>query len=505
MAKILISFLGASKYKTYNYCFEDKTAQDQFLVKFLREKLEIDKTFLIGTIKSNWDELYKALFNPRKDDEISTLSYNTLQKAKGCNDIQTIDTYLECAKSAISFFEQELDGGIVLFKSEKEKDDDDILKYNSSSILKLNNKIADGDEIYLDITHSFRSLPLYVMQLLSYINQVRDKVKIEKILYAQIPDNQDNSKSVEVIDMNKGEYGIMNINNWITGAYAFKNFGNAYQIADLMGTTTEEGKALMKFSDEINLNHLSSIADIDSIKSKCSSVSNEIAKILVPNTIDAFTNEIVKFAKKDSSDNYIIDSQFLLNVAQFQCFRRNYASAYLCVLQSLLFFVCEQYSLEINYQNTEKAKNVLGRKPEGTSGLKDFKEYLKKKIKDEGCFSDANKIGIFIDQTAKDFRNLPKGGLDPVIIQTKLSTAIDVAEVNNLVAFVKSNNYNDEDKLDIKNIDKLNCLQILYWLVNNTRNCIAHPKVSNITLMDMVSILNKCTEFLQLVYSKFSL
>ena len=49
---------------------------------------------------------------------------------------------------------------------------------------------------------------------------------------------------------------LLDINKWIIGAYAFENFGNAYQIADLIEDENKSvSERLNRFSDLMNLNH----------------------------------------------------------------------------------------------------------------------------------------------------------------------------------------------------------------------------------------------------------
>lgn len=62
--------------------------------------------------------------------------------------------------------------------------------------MKLSEILEDGDEIYIDITHSFRSLSLYMFVVLNYIQNVIDKkIEIKAVLYGML-ESKDETKPV---------------------------------------------------------------------------------------------------------------------------------------------------------------------------------------------------------------------------------------------------------------------------------------------------------------------
>lgn len=128
---------------------------------------------------------------------------------------------------------------------------------NINIILQLNQLLSTGDELIVDVTHSFRSLPITIMNLLLYLRNVSSKnIKISHIYYGMIEMSKEYGYA-PIVDLKK----ILKLNDWIVGAMAFKQYGNAYQIAGLIQQEdTDVTNRLKHFSDVMNLNHLYAIS-----------------------------------------------------------------------------------------------------------------------------------------------------------------------------------------------------------------------------------------------------
>ena len=94
------------------------------------------------------------------------------------------------------------------------------------------------------------------MNLLIYLKNVsQKKISITHIHYGML----DISKELgytPIIDLES----MMDVNDWITGAYSFSEFGNSYKISKLVENEDKGVSTLLQeFSNLMNLNHLHAI------------------------------------------------------------------------------------------------------------------------------------------------------------------------------------------------------------------------------------------------------
>ena len=149
---------------------------------------------------------------------------------------------------------------------------------------------------------------------------------------------------------------ILDISKWITGAYAFENFGNAYQIADLIESENKNvSERLRRFSDLMNLNHLGllqkEVHNLAAIKNM--QYDSQIPSLIITPIVNAFLD---KFEKIKSH------SLFQLRLAEWQCEHRNYTAAYISMLESIVTFACESNHRDWeDYDTREEAKAALRR------------------------------------------------------------------------------------------------------------------------------------------------
>lgn len=105
-------------------------------------------------------------------------------------------------------------------------------------------EIREGDEIYFDITHSFRSIPFVALIVLNYARLVK-KASIGKILYGLF-EQLGNPREVDHIPPEKRIAPIVDVTNmatlldWTNGIDQFIRTGDASMIKQLTGT--EVGK-----------------------------------------------------------------------------------------------------------------------------------------------------------------------------------------------------------------------------------------------------------------------
>lgn len=108
--------------------------------------------------------------------------------------------------------------------------DEQEIKKNIEIVLSIVDFLKDGDEIIVDITHSFRSIPLIIMNLLFYLRTVKNpKVTISHIYYGMLEVNKELGYT-PVVDLKSA----LSITDWTLGAYSFQEFGISKQICTLV-------------------------------------------------------------------------------------------------------------------------------------------------------------------------------------------------------------------------------------------------------------------------------
>ncbi len=354
--KVLISFLGTGpleskdnrSYKTAEYRIGGQTlGKYPFVSAAIKEYLKIDRLILVGTAHSMWEEVYRwfSLYNGMPiDDEVYFSIAETCEKAN--------------FQSALAIPHQDVieqsmgcDSKVVLIRygiNEQE------IKENTDIILGLQQYLKKGDELIVDVTHSFRSLPLFMMNLLIYLKNVSPKqIMLSHIYYGMLEMNKELGYA-PLIDLNS----MMEVNDWITGAYSFSVFGNSYKISKLVESEDKSVSTLLQeFSNLMNLNHLHAI---QKISQRLSAIKSKKYQTLLP---ELTINPIVQSFINQFNVNGDNHSLFQLKVARWQLDHKKYAQAMLTAQESMITYVCEQNKLEWdNYDNREGAKALLSYK-----------------------------------------------------------------------------------------------------------------------------------------------
>ncbi len=167
--KILITSLGTGDktkgYSKANYKLDDKLYENEELIsKALSRHLKVDKLFVVGTTASIWDSVYRGFGGEDEDTEL-----NLLQKQES----KTIDDQdLKIVSSQIDKHLYTSGSGCFLINYGL---DEEQIWENFKKYLDIAEKIGNGDELYLDITHSFRSLSLMSFMMVQFIEQIKDK------------------------------------------------------------------------------------------------------------------------------------------------------------------------------------------------------------------------------------------------------------------------------------------------------------------------------------------
>jgi len=343
MAKILISSLGTGQradgnYSKAKYEIDKEIYETTFIADALNRHLDFDTIFLVGTRKSIWDEAYMVFGG--EDEEYLDGLYE--RKEQGEVDALFLEQFKET--TAIG-----LEPIIVKYGL-----DNDELWDNFTEYLKIANRIEDGDELYLDITHSFRSLALMSFVMTQFAHTISNKnFKIKGVFYGMFEYKWDNNGITPIVDIKI----LLEIQEWIKAIDAIKNYSDFNPLIQLLDENKIEKEVQNTF---INLNNTISLANIASIRQFIKTASkkirsiensdNKIVKLLAP--------EILRLVDDLDKER---DSDFQFNLAKWFYTNKNYVLAYIALYEAIITKSCELSKYDIsNHDLREDAKRSLG-------------------------------------------------------------------------------------------------------------------------------------------------
>lgn len=353
--KVLISFVGTGRpttqpgnilreYRSAKYSMEGHSiGESSFVASILYDHLQIDTLLLIGTAKSMWEEVYKHFSNknslPFDEDYYLELADNS-EKSNHLSQIESID--LRKIEAVLGNSSKAMVIPYGINKTEQIT----IFKIIATSL----NTLEDGDEIILDITHSFRSLPLFSTAVINYFKEVNErKVRFSKIYYGMLDAIQEFNGMVPIIDISS----TLELNQWSSAAHSFQEYGKGYLLAELLGG--QDGRTIKSFSDAVNLNFLSEIkSKLTNFKklTKSEYLENEFAKWILPKTLNNFIDRL----HKSGASQY----KFQFELSCWHRDRKNYAIAYLVFVESIITYACETNKLDWSKKETrDEVKNEI--------------------------------------------------------------------------------------------------------------------------------------------------
>ena len=355
--KVLISFLGTGgrgatnledrDYKSANYRIGDTNLGNySFVSAALMKHYQADTLFLLGTVHSMWEKVYDWFSKEHGNVTNEDIWMDIFEHCEQANYLSPLELpHKNDIEQAIG-----RDSKVILIKYGIT---DEEIKENINIILSLQQYLKDEDELIVDITHSFRSLPMFIMNLLIYMQNVSNKkVNISHIHYGMLDINSELGFA-PIVDLTS----ILDVNSWISGAYAFAEFGNGYNVASLVEKDNNSVATIVsEFSDLMNLNHL---YGIQSFSQRLSSIKNAEYDTMLPQlTINPVVEDFIKrFPSNEKSH-----SVFQLKVARWQFEHRKYAQSLLTITEAIITYVCELNPRKLNWEilnHRKVAKEVL--------------------------------------------------------------------------------------------------------------------------------------------------
>lgn len=378
MAKVLISFLGTGQfadkskrvYSPVNYHLEGKDVGNYSFVgaalkDYYEMNMEKDKIILIGSIHSMWEEIYKTFTPKDKFDEDVHLNIGVF--CDDANSKSKLESF--CFKETI---EKSIGkkSHIVLIKYGADANE---IQENLRIILGIQRFLDPSDEIIVDVTHSFRSLPIYIMQLLIFLKNIKN-INIFKIYYGMF-EMRGELGYAPIVDLSS----ILSVNDWIIGAYNFKEFGNTYKIADLLEKEDNYNcksliEPLRKFAEVKNLNYISDFRSQIQGLLPLRQENNlpELGQLVVTPIMKGFLNDFQGITKQEM--NY---STFQYRMAKWHKDHHNYGYALMLLVEACVTYCCEELGLD--YDNVPE-RNLTRNAIVFSDDQKGKKDVIKRRI-----------------------------------------------------------------------------------------------------------------------------
>lgn len=424
MAKVLISPIGTGakvsdrNYSPAKYKFvdNDNIYNTSFVSAALAEHLKVDKIIFIGTARSMWEEVYRYFMESagmELDEEywikVGDLSNNSRYNNKLISEdalkkvMFSVDKYLKSISTSATGGSNALiiDYGI----------NEDELWNNFDIFMKLVELLNNNDEIYLDITHSFRSIPLFMYLMMEFIHILNNKKIFLKGIYYGMLEVKNEIEYAPIVDLKP----LFEISQWIRGAHEFINYGNGYLISRLIeddnSNSEEISKRINNISDLVNINYITDlqqqITNLNKLlKSDCE--YGNVFKYLSPIIKDF----LLRFNNIEKA------SELQLELSKWCFENKKYTNGYICLVESVLTKLCEVYGLEISdIANRDLVKRMLAnranqRKVPTLKKLAD--KYfaindIRKRIAHASFYqSDRYSFRTDIDQAVRNFEDIKK-------------------------------------------------------------------------------------------------
>jgi len=210
--RLLITFFGKAKYKETTYFLEDKEKTTEYIADALNEFLNPDKVLI----------------------------FTTQEAIEGNNAFKEIEKKIGKDKTET----------VIIPSGKDQKEQEDIFK----KVLEEVEKYNEEWEIYVDITHAFRSIPVVFFISLFYLKNFYENIKTSKIFYGVFQEDKNNRSPVIELTF------LLDIIDWFNSVNMFVKRYEANELAHKLKLMVENKKFLkFKLNPEQrdNLNILS--------------------------------------------------------------------------------------------------------------------------------------------------------------------------------------------------------------------------------------------------------
>lgn len=371
MSKILITSIGAgvynkegSKYNKAKYYTDNKKdcVETPYIFTALKHFYGVDKCVLLGTSGSSWYTLYEYVCKeypkeaniPVLYDEKLSCSLKRLNNPQGIytkdqegeifTGIYTEDQEKEIFKQLKKNLKPLCEDIVILNNGVNSKEINDNLRILISSLEKI---VKDGDEIYFDITHSFRSLALYELVTVNYFKDaLRKNITIEAVSYGMLEISRQNKGFTPIVDLSP----ITNIIEWTKAAEEYKRFGTACVLSELIRNKNLGIEISNK--EKIALEGLGDLSSFDSIEGFrtlveiCARISKDENNSNLSKAENKIFGYIFKDIKKRFGDKINNETLFYLEIAKWHFDHNRYHLSAIVLAEGLLNYMASLFEID---------------------------------------------------------------------------------------------------------------------------------------------------------------
>lgn len=353
MERVLISFLGTGsfnrtnkgerEYRTAKYHIDNKEYKTSFVSAALIDHFDIDKKIVIGTVKSMWEEYYRVF--KEKDEDFNTDLYFQISEF---TDKSTYKTESFPIKDSLEEALHNTKIIILKYGLNEAELEDNLLK-----IIGIEEYLNNGDDIYIDVTHGFRSFPLFAQEILLYIKHVtRKQIVLKKFLYGML-DVTGEIGYTPIVDLSV----VQRMNDWLVGVNEFVSKSDGSKLVELLKPRSSElSKLIDNFSKAFNINYSHEIKkQYEKILKQDFNKLNPLEKLIAEKGFNEF-REHFDLSKRNSL--------FQLDLAYWYYKKSLYGVSYLTLTESIITYVAEGIDLDKSFDMSirERAKNKIYKK-----------------------------------------------------------------------------------------------------------------------------------------------
>lgn len=379
MARVIISFLGTGgysdrdnksrgKYRTANYSIntgkESIIYESEFVSEALYKHYNADRIIYIGTLKSMWEVVYdKKEFVKQTNDERWAQIAEIVVRSNHSTPLSDGDFIVK------SFEDTIVTPILVKYGLDKEENE-----YNIKQLFSIEQLLDQGDELYIDISHSFRSLPIVLTNVLNFIVENSDKdISISNISYGMFEVSNEMKGLTPIVNLSV----ISELQDNIKAAHELKEYGNAYLFAEQIPL---QSKVFNDFTENISINNLAGIqGSVKRMMGLKDDDYSELQKNILPKVIEEI---------KSRFKNAKIASQFQLAIAKWMFDNKKIGYAYIALSEGIITKICEDKEIDSKkYHNREYAKILVS-----NSSLKQSKKRLIDRFSKDGKDNAKNEI-----------------------------------------------------------------------------------------------------------------
>lgn len=360
MSRVLITALGVGRlvrvaegvaetkqkreYEKATYVIEGKEYNTEFIADAMVRHFQIDRVFMIGTARSMWEQVYYSFTGDDRDGDYYLQLGDAIDRSR-------YDHYC-FSQDHLKKIEEAFDSRLG-----KEGSRCFLIKYGLNNaelienfyvLLQIAELLQPGDEVYLDITHSFRSLAIFQYMMTSFIENLEDRHLKVRIYYGMLDVAREMGGKAPVVDLTM----INELNHWIKGIYELEQFGSGYLVADLIGQINPDlGRSIRDLSDRINIGYLKDIRH-----ERGHALWQHLKKIPGPGSFA--TKTIDRFFRLFSKQQD--ESSFKLQMTRWCFEKKRYAAGYITLTEALLTKACEVLGYDYgNYEERTRARERM--------------------------------------------------------------------------------------------------------------------------------------------------